>query len=89
MDKPTALKNLNVTLTAFERSAVPENGIRDTAEFYNLNAAIRRGLEALGENAMDVETLENRGLFTGSFDEPIPDTYLPGVRQLIADLEAS
>jgi hypothetical protein len=87
MEKATLIKNLQDCLKAFERNPIPQEGIRDSAEFYNLNTAIRHGLTGVGEDPYDPETLQNRGLLIPTADEPIPESYIRGVRSLIADLQ--
>ncbi len=65
----------------------PEKQTRDSMAFRGINDNIRRAFTALDDedpNAM--ESLERRGLATGHWDEPIPETFLPGVAQLAADL---
>lgn len=86
MEKTDIADRLEAALTAWNKLPKSKQ-TRDALALRGINEGIRRGLHALdGETPKD---LEPRGLAAGSVGEPIPDTYIPGVEKLIADLRAA
>jgi hypothetical protein len=87
VDKNAIADQLQSALDAFNSPSKAHRN-RDSGEFRAINTSIRAALRALGEDAHEVETLEARGLFTGHYADPIPDSFVPGIETLIEDLRA-